>query len=368
MEVAEQATTEEKAARVRYFSCVPYVLQMLSNQYSGLKMLKKMDIVGVGGAALSKTLGDRLVEAGVPLISRFGSAECGFLMSSYRDFDTDKDWDYLRYDLHSERLAFEACDDDSGLSELIVKPTWPHLAKTNRDDGSFATSDLFEPNSTIHNAWRHHSRRDGQITLSTGKKFDPAPLEGDITASSPLIREAIVVGTGWQIAGLIIFLSLSEAEARAADIEEWLWPSIEVIVSKYPSHARIFRENSAFLTGRPALPRSSKGTLMRGVAEIMLAEDIENLYATETPVKDISKVTTESMSWVDVRELVNRAVKDALQQGQRLDDADDFYANGVDSLMCTRIRASLQQGIASHSQGQHSLPWNIVYDCGNIHR
>jgi len=83
-----------------------------------------MDIAGVGGAALPAEAGDELVLNGVNLISRFGSAECGFLMSSHRDYENDKEWAYLRSGPGMEKIKFEEQDD--GLVELIVLDGWPH--------------------------------------------------------------------------------------------------------------------------------------------------------------------------------------------------------------------------------------------------
>lgn len=94
---------------------------------NGLERLKRVDIVGVGGAALPVEVGDRLVRNNVNLISRFGSAECGFLLSSYREFEKDKDWQYLRNYNPTELLNFES--RENGLSELVVKPGWPHMVR-----------------------------------------------------------------------------------------------------------------------------------------------------------------------------------------------------------------------------------------------
>lgn len=112
-------------AEVKYFSSVPYILQMMEADETGVRLLQRMDIVGVGGAALPAEVGDRLVKKGVNLISRFGSAECGFLLSSYRDFATDRDWQYLRNYNPANVLQFETRSD--GLAELIIKPGWPHM-------------------------------------------------------------------------------------------------------------------------------------------------------------------------------------------------------------------------------------------------
>jgi acyl-coenzyme A synthetase/AMP-(fatty) acid ligase len=125
IEVAASATQK---LPIKYFSSVPYVLQMMEADEKGLENLKSMEIVGVGGAALPVEVGDRLVRSNVNLISRFGSAECGFLLSSYRDFSKDKEWQYLRNYNPAELVNFEGRDD--GLAELVVKPGWPHMVGT----------------------------------------------------------------------------------------------------------------------------------------------------------------------------------------------------------------------------------------------
>lgn len=86
-----------------------------------------MDIVGVGGAALPAEVGDRLVTRGINLISRFGSAECEFLLSSHRGF-IDKEWQYLRNMADAGLLRFE--EQDNGMYEFVVLPAWPHIVRS----------------------------------------------------------------------------------------------------------------------------------------------------------------------------------------------------------------------------------------------
>jgi len=124
LQVAESCSQSCKRPPVKYFSSVPYVLQMMATDTTGLEYLKCMDIVGVGGAALPVEIGNQLIEDGVNLISRFGSAECGFLMSSHRNYSKDKDWQYLRAHSGSNALQFDQRDD--GTAELIVLSDWPH--------------------------------------------------------------------------------------------------------------------------------------------------------------------------------------------------------------------------------------------------
>jgi acyl-coenzyme A synthetase/AMP-(fatty) acid ligase len=125
LEVAATYSSTEGLPEVKYFSSVPYVLQMMESDEQGLAFLQKMDIVGVGGAALPAEVGDRLAKNGVNLISRFGSAECGFVMSSFRDFSKDNDWQYLRNYNPARLLSFEPREDN--LAELVIKPGWPHM-------------------------------------------------------------------------------------------------------------------------------------------------------------------------------------------------------------------------------------------------
>lgn len=76
-DTAAENGSRPKIPRVRYFASVPFVLQMLVADEEGLEILKRMDIVGVGGAPLSAAIGDDMVSKGVRLISRFGSTESG---------------------------------------------------------------------------------------------------------------------------------------------------------------------------------------------------------------------------------------------------------------------------------------------------
>jgi acyl-CoA synthetase (AMP-forming)/AMP-acid ligase II len=125
LDVAKVYAKTAGLPEVKYFSSVPYVLQMMEADERGLEWLQGMDIVGVGGAALPTEVGDRLVEKRVNLISRFGSAECGFILSSYRESAVDQDWQYLRNYNPPKLVEFEKCED--GLAELVIKPGWPHM-------------------------------------------------------------------------------------------------------------------------------------------------------------------------------------------------------------------------------------------------
>lgn len=126
----EIARSLEQLPPVKYFSSVPYVLQMLASGTEGLNVLNSMDCVGVGGAALPSEVGDSLVAQGVNLLSRFGSAECGFIASSHREYKIDREWQYLRTTGQEDLLQYEPREDKK--HELVVLPAWPHRVRDHQ--------------------------------------------------------------------------------------------------------------------------------------------------------------------------------------------------------------------------------------------
>lgn len=357
LDTAGRYAKEEMGPEVKYFASVPYVLQMMEADPRGLTYLEEMDIVGVGGAALPQEVGDRLVKKGVNLISRFGSAECGFLMSSHRDYRKDKEWQFLRSDKGVESLSFEKQDD--GLAELVVSSGWPHMAKTNREDGSFATADLFAPHPSIPNAWRYHSRADSQLTLITGKKFDPAPLEGIISASE-VLDDVLIFGDGQPFPGALLFRSETAREIGDEELVEQVWPTIAKLNSKSQDHARIPKRMLVPMQVLDkSLEKSSKGSLLRGAAESRFRDTIDAAYTNTTAVKgDVPD------------ERVLQALKDMIativppRKGE-LEDDTDLFSYGVDSVAGMQIRHGLRQLLPQES---NKLPLNVVEDCGTIAR
>jgi acyl-CoA synthetase (AMP-forming)/AMP-acid ligase II/acyl carrier protein len=355
LDAAAKRAKEGNTPVVAYFSSVPYVLQLLEEDARGLNYLRQMDIVGVGGAALPNEVGGRLVKGGVNVVSRFGSSECGFLMSSHRAYDKEQSWQFLRDNVGSGFLCFEPRDD--GLSELVVLPSWPHRAKTNREDGSFATADLFEPHPSIPNAWRYHSRADSQLTLITGKKFDPAPLEGAL-ADSPLVADALIFGNYQPYPGVLLFRSQEGKDMSDDEIVEKLWPMLDQLNARSQDHARIARD-----TVRPMpwqaepLEKSSKGTLIRKKVEARFAKDIEAAYA-EKEVDGADRVTDE-----EIEGRVLEIVELTLGRSEKLDRNTDLFSYGVDSIAAMRIRGRLQGLLGKEKK---PLPATVVESCGSV--
>lgn len=231
-------------APIAYFLSVPYILDMLFADRSdaGRKMLASMQLVSTGGAPLPQQLGDAMVQQGVKLVSRLGSSECGFLMSSWRDFENDKQWNHLRIpdELGQSMLRFEPHDataGEGGLYELVVTKDWPTKLVANRDDGSYATSDLYSKHHSLPHTWKYDSRADDTLVLVSGKKASAPVVEQKLKAS-PLVTEAIAFGALVFLSPQAVPQDASFDDTLKVTLLEQLQPVLAAINAASPPHAR----------------------------------------------------------------------------------------------------------------------------------
>ena len=130
-------------SEIEIFYGVPYALKILAETPGGIAALAKLKAMMSGGSACPDTLGDRLVRAGVNLVSHFGTTETGQLMTSSRPAG-DKDWSYIRtMPAVLPYLRWEPRGD--GAYELVVLYELKSKVASNRPDGVYATKDLFTP-------------------------------------------------------------------------------------------------------------------------------------------------------------------------------------------------------------------------------
>jgi acyl-coenzyme A synthetase/AMP-(fatty) acid ligase len=330
---------------IRYFLSVPFILEMLIKSNEGSSLLKEMDMVSTGGAPLPEAVGDTATkEHNIKLVSRLGSSECGFLMSSYRDFDADKDWSWLRVPdkLGQQWLKFESISEqEADVYELVVSSEWPTKQLSNRPDGSFATGDLYERHPEHPNQWRYKRRNDDIIVMVNGKKI-PGSLVESALCSSPLIKEAIVFGSNRALLGAIIFPSdSSDQERNLQKLKEHL----QMMNRSMPSHGRIALEmiHVGDSNLQSSLPRSSKGTLQKGIALDTMAGLIDDVYRRFEEGEAPRTEDRKSLSGEELRAWLKALVESVCDNSIGVDD--DFYRSGIDSIMAARIRAGVHQGL-----------------------
>jgi thioester reductase-like protein len=244
----------------------------------------------------------------------------------------------------------------------LKNATWKFLtftqAKQNRPDGSFATADLFAPHPSIPDAWIYNSRADSQLTLITGKKFDPAPLE-DAIATSPQVDDVLIFGTNRPYPGALLLRSEQASGLSDQKLLEAIKPAVEKLNRDSQDHARIPHHMLIPLPHQEPLEKSSKGTLIRRTAEARFEEIINSAYDEQ------SSDQSEDVSDTALPQHLKSLVQSITSQSADLTDDMDLFSYGVDSIACMQLRTRLRGLIPNCDK---PLPMSVIEDCGSIKR
>lgn len=349
-----------RTQKFEIFYGVPYALKLLGESEEGIKALAEMQVVMFGGSACPDALGNLLVDNGVNLISHYGCTETGQLMTSFRPAD-DKAWNYVRvHDPLRPYVTFER-QGDSELFELVVAQGWPSKVDTNRDDGSYATKDLFVPHPTIEGAWKYVSRRDDTIILVNGEKMIPIAMEQAVRRH-PLVREAIVFGTGRSQAGLLVFASDKAADMTHETVINTLWPTVTEQNAELPSYAQLSRAMVSVLSPGTDFPRTAKDTIIRQAAYQAFQDVIEETYQRFENQNGGSLV----LSLPEMKAYLRGKMRELFELDEALlTDDVDLFALGVDSLQSTLLRTGILKDVDLNGS---SVPQNIVFEFPTISR
>ncbi|SJK99598.1 related to LYS2  len=351
---------------VRQCYAVPYVIKLLAETPAGVNALASFDIVGYAGAPLPDDLGDRLIQAGVNLLSIYGTTETGSLMNSNRDFATDKLWNWTRPLPGSVNyLVWEPQGGDT--FEVIVKDGYPPKIETNRPDGSYATKDLFLRHPERKDLYKYIGRLDDTLVHILGEKTNPVPMELCIRGNSPYVAEAIVFGAGKPQTGCLILPSdLAHEEGLSReDLMSQVWPVIEQANAEAPTHSRLLPEMVEFLPYGTHIPVATKMSILRPACYTKFKDLIESIYARfdQTDVE----VEKKTLPREELEAYIFATIAKALgpSRSAKLDRKVDLFAFGVDSLQATRIRNSLQKEL---ELGTHNLGQTVVYEHPSVEK
>lgn len=362
--------------QIRYFLSVPFVLEMLSKSEQALTWLAKMDLVSTGGAPLPEQVGSALVDAGVHLVSRLGSSECGFLMSSFRDFAVDKEWSWLRIDdsLAQDWIEFREDKDNAGLFELIVTGKWPAKLLSNASGNAFSTQDLYSRHPQHPTWYRYATRVDDTLVLLNGKKFAAGLIETKLRLNSA-VEDAVVFGSNRALVGAIVIppTEVQDTVTTAGDKYTYLQklaPHLRELNSSLPSHAKLTPE-LIIVADRElndSIPRSSKGTLQRGHAYRQLNDLFDGLYRDyeEGAIEGFPKKAR--LEGTSLRATLSHLVASALGI-KDIQPTLDFYRAGMDSISAVRIKAGVHQNVdlGTDPEGHgRKLSTSDVYENPNV--
>ena len=338
------------------FYGVPYALKLLSESDKGVELLTNLKAVMFGGSPCPKPIGDKLVARGVNLVSHYGSTETGQLMTSFRP-DGDKDWDFVR--TSSALKPFLSMEERySGIYELCVLDGWPSKVTSNRDDGSYATKDLFEKHPTTPDAWRYYARLDDTIILMNGEKANPLLMEG-VARENRQVAEAIMFGSNKPNVGMFIIPATSDLEA--SKVLDDVWPAIEQTNDRVPAYGRLSRDMIEVLPADVTYRKTDKSTVIRAAFYKDYAKRIDAVYErVEADGKGtlvLGQVELEAF----LRQQLLRIMR--MNDSTIIEDDTDLFSLGMDSLQSIQFRLAILKTL---STGGRPLGSNFVFEHPSI--
>lgn len=186
-----------------------------------------------------------------------------------------------------------------------------------------------------------------------------------ILRSSPLVADALVVGVDKSQVGCLVFPA---PNAPAPDLIPKLDKFIKQANSDAPAHAQLATEMCLVIADPERieqLPKSSKGTIQRGVAYQVFSDEIDRLYAASGGAKEGLRLSEEEMtSWLS--DLVDKVVGGSQLTSEKLSPDSDLFSWGVDSLKATRIRSAIiKVGPSPETPAISSPPFPQNLDIGD---
>lgn len=341
------------------FLTVPYVLKLLAETAAGVRALSQCKQVVSSGSTLSDELGNRLVAEGVNVETLFAGTEPGLVGTSMNRPPGDLAWDYIRLPPTIQKnTQYKPLGGD--VFEFVYLNTLPTLNMSNSNDppGSFHSSDIFSPHPTIPHAWKYVGRIDDRVTLSTGEKVLPLPMEGRVR-EEPSVREAVVFGVDKAIPGLLVFRSDAAKDVPDDDFITQIWPSVEAANAASEAFGRIAKEMIVCMPAEASIPLADKESIIRAKVYTTYDPEIQAAYAR------LEEGSPDGVV-LDLPELEEFLIKSIQTEiGIPLTDSTtDFHQAGMDSLLAIRLRAL----ILKHIKVDRQLSQNVVFDTGNVQR
>jgi len=248
------------------------------------------------------------------------------------------------------------------LYECVYLKGHPALSTSNSDDpfpGSWHSKDVFVPHQCIPDVWKYVTRIDDRVTLITGEKVLPLPIEGR-TREDKLVREAVVFGIDRAIPGLLVIRSEMGDEMTDDDYLDAIWPSIADANSRAEAFSQITKDLVIPISSSVDYPQTDKGSVIRAQVYKKFEEQINETYTRfESNQEGSLKLDLPALEAYLIKKF--RSVV-----GVPLKSVEtDFFGAGVDSLQAIQMRRVIQKTLELSGR---SLSPNVIYESGNVKR
>jgi acyl-CoA synthetase (AMP-forming)/AMP-acid ligase II len=225
---------------------------------------------------------------------------------------------------------------------------------------SFHSRDLFEPHSTIPNAWKYVGRLDDRVTLVNGEKVLPLPIEG-LIRESPLVKEAVVFGIGRAVPGILIFRNHG-SDMSDDEFLDSIWPVVEKANKRAEGFSQIGKDMVIVVNAERPYPMTDKGSVIRAQTYKVFSGLIDDVYQRRDNVEegDLALEIPETAN------LILAFCKSTLELS--VDSIhSDLFASGLDSLKAIQLSVFIRKTFNLGGKGP-SISQNIIYDHGSVNR
>ncbi|KAH9934352.1 uncharacterized protein B0H18DRAFT_556620 [Fomitopsis serialis] len=360
-----------KATKSDVVFCVPSFIEAWSRNPEYVRWLATRGGVLFGGGPLNKEAGDYMTSQGVSIFILYGSTEGG-IMSPILPADVSYDWDYFKF---PGLVTAHMVPYGNNTFEFVMKENEycrPSVINTKMDGvDAYATSDLMIPHPTKRGFWKVHGRTDDQIMHNTGEKTNPGPLENMLNQDSHVLA-SVMFGRGRFQAGVLVdpkpqYRFDPANETKLAEFRNMIWPTVGRMNAFAPQHSRLFKE--MIIVAKPSKPftYTAKSTARRQAVIDDYADEINVVYnkveeSTQSSIPPPSQ--WDILTTLDfVRAVINKVLV------HRVEDDDDVFQHGCDSLQATHIRNALLRALRDSAQlDTRKSVGNFVYDYPTIRR
>ncbi|KZT66300.1 acetyl-CoA synthetase-like protein [Daedalea quercina L-15889] len=359
-----------RASGSDYLFSVPAVIEAWSRDPDSVKWLSTRHGVLFGGGPLNKTVGDFMTAHGVKMFVQYGCTEGGIMSVMLPAAEPGADWEYFKLS-PILKAHMEPFGDNTYEFVIVCSERSQTNVVNTKVDGidAYATSDLLVPHPTKPGFWRVFGRVDDQIMHSTGEKTNPGPLESMLN-QDPHVQASVMFGRARFQAGVLVdpkpqFKFDPANEKQVAEFRNKIWPTIERMNAFAPQHSRLFKE--MILVAKPDKPftYTAKNTARRQAVINDYEDEINALYDTVAESTQSSIPTPEVWDLVAttdfVREVVGKVLRSSVQ------DDDDLFQNGCDSLQATWIRNTILRALRDSAQlDTRAISGSFVYENPSI--
>ncbi|KAG6072626.1 putative NRPS-like protein biosynthetic cluster [Claviceps sp. LM218 group G6] len=339
----------------------PSILEEVSKRDGGVDALRRLNFVTFGGGNLSQDVGDRLVGHGVTLLNVIGSTESA---TTALYFQSDpKSWQYFIINADQMGAEWVLHDKEENIYQLVMRrkdandPLDQQCFYTFPEATEWATGDLYKPHPTREGNWMYKGRADDVIVFSNGEKLNPVTIEAGVNGH-PLLRGSLVVGQDkFQPAIFLEPYTQPASENEARKLIEEVWPLIDELNKQTVSHGRISRQLVALTDPDVPLPRTSKGSIQRVIANRMYQQRANELFQRADAVDAADVHTLDVSSQISMLESLLSLLVDKMKISH-IEAHQDFFSAGMDSLQVLTLTRLLKAGF--EAAGVHVSPAAIA--------